>query len=891
MSFLSKNKSTNTNKPKKSFDSEKVPLWTKLYNKIMYGQTGDFIKDSKSLALWDKQYKYYVPIERFISETVIATKYKGFLTTFKVENFDNDYMENYEINHQVDMFNSILSRIPEGFAIHFETQRRITPSREFLDRSNKPIPTQIINRERYNIINSGLVFFKTDLYVTISYIPPSERVSKLKALFDPNIKFEINKSKEEEYEKWFKQQLDTFESEVGIIMSRYAEQTIQCKRLTKQEMTNYLFQSINGLSKDGKLKEPPLDVRIDDYLVKIQPQNDEYVKLNGKYCQVITIKAYPDKFFCRAFESLEYLPFEFRMIHRYIPLGYDESIKLLKRTSKFWGMKLKDSSSIGKTMAGVKTEVNQKALEKKYQSEELANEVREGNFKLGLHTFNVIVEDSNLENLKKNVIDILKRIENAGFNAIVDSTNTLDTLAGCIPGNVADNLRKVTITSDNLVHMIPISSRMQGKKEHPYFKQENGEPEESLFIANSRGNLFDFNNHVQDVGHTMITGRTGSGKSALLNFISTNALKFDNTKCIFFDYGKSSFVPNILSGGIVYDLGVDNVAFQPLAHIDNPDDMSVAINFVLLLIELQDPALITPKTKNIVANALKTLSDNDVSDRTISNLITYIDKLEGEDIKLALEIYSRRGLYGRYLDNNYDSLTNTTSRFITFEMMKLSKDPKILQPIMFYLMTTIRNKFMDGKTKLFTFYDEAWVPLESPIMMEYIKENLKTERKFGACSIFATQSLDDIRNSEIGKVLASQCQTKIYLSNPQAETQDRAIYEEFNLNPKEIRTIANAVPKRQFFYKSSTEDGARAGSILFELDLTALELAYVGRTDISYASVIKTLKKNYGDNLLKLNVQWLNFLNKNDEKHGFAKPIMDYHIQRANYIIEKAKLN
>lgn len=67
------------------------------------------------------------------------------------------------------------------------------------------------------------------------------------------------------------------------------------------------------------------------------------------------------------------------------------------------------------------------------------------------------------------------------------------------------------------------------------------------------------------------------------------------------------------------------------------------------------------------------------------------------------------------------------------------------------------------------------------------------------------------------------CASRIFLPNPQAtEPQIRSIYQSFGLNSRQIRIVAEAVPKRDYYYQS------RLGNRLFDLDLGPATLAFTG---------------------------------------------------------------
>jgi type IV secretion system protein TrbE len=66
--------------------------------------------------------------------------------------------------------------------------------------------------------------------------------------------------------------------------------------------------------------------------------------------------------------------------------------------------------------------------------------------------------------------------------------------------------------------------------------------------------------------------------------------------------------------------------------------------------------------------------------------------------------------------------------------------------------------------------------------------------------ILSTQSLDELRRSEVLDVIIESCPTKIFLANPDM---DRDLYRrQFHLNENEVDLISSLVPKQQFLIKT-----------------------------------------------------------------------------------------
>src|SRR5260370_274725 len=118
----------------------------------------------------------------------------------------------------------------------------------------------------------------------------------------------------------------------------------------------------------------------------------------------------------------------------------------------------------------------------------------------------------------------------------------------------------------------PKSAHLPGREYLAVFETEHQTP-------------YFWNLHVDDVGHTLLTGATGAGKSFLVNFLVTHAQKYDPITTIF-DLGGSYQKLTTLLGGSTWRIGLSHRDFtiNPFCLEQTPDHLHFLFSFVRLLL-------------------------------------------------------------------------------------------------------------------------------------------------------------------------------------------------------------------------------------------------------------------------------------------------------------------
>src|SRR2546425_10269562 len=117
-------------------------------------------------------------------------------------------------------------------------------------------------------------------------------------------------------------------------------------------------------------------------------------------------------------------------------------------------------------------------------------------------------------------------------------------------------------------------------------------PYTTLFRSPFRVNL-----HDSDVGHTLVLGKTGSGKSVLLALLAAQFRRYPEAQVFAFDVGYSMWALAHAAGARHYDLAAgrgDVLCFPPLARIDAAPERARAADWVETLFGLPGVALTPP---------------------------------------------------------------------------------------------------------------------------------------------------------------------------------------------------------------------------------------------------------------------------------------------------------
>lgn len=752
----------------------------------------------------------YLPWAALVAPGVVLQKDRLLQQTIAFRGPDLASSSEAELVSSVASLNNALKRLGSGWAFFVEAQR--FEYNEYPSTAWTNPAAWLVDLERKNQFKQAGAHFESSYYITFVWKLPGSNEKKVSAIFydDPD-KGDANKENERD--------LRHFQKKVSEIVNIMRGVFVEVGELDDDQTLSYLHSTIS--TKRHPVKAPDTPMYLDALLPDQAFTPGDIPMLGNYFIPTCSFTGFPSVSLPGILDELNHLQIEYRWVTRFICLDAEDAKTEIGKYRKRWWQKRKNLWTLLKEEASKQESalLDSDAANKAADADAALQELGEKLVSYGYMTCSVCVWHEDIDEAMKRMELVKAVIQSNGFVVKDETLNSKESWLGSLPGHVYANVRRPLVNTLNLAHVLPFSAIWAGEHENPHLKKISGCGCPHLPCSTTGATAFWLNLNINDVGHSLIMGPTGAGKSTILCLLELQWCKYPKAQVIVFDKDLSARAATLAVGGHLYEPGNEDspVSFQPLAEIHKKSERIWASQFIIDLIKAQN-LTDTPSLKKEIDKALANLaSDEVVGHRTLS---TYKDFVQSSEIRDALRPYTLEGNFGQLFDGSKDDLKAGFWQMIEMNHLMEMGDEAVV-PALSYLFHRLEQRF-DGRPTLLVL-DEAWLFLAHPVFMRRLQKWLKTLRKKNVFVVFATQEVADASESPIMATILSATSTKIYLPDKTALIPKmHKAYSDFGLSDTEIALLAEAQPKRDYYYRSAK------GRRLFNLDMGPIALSFAG---------------------------------------------------------------
>lgn len=428
-----------------------------------------------------------------------------------------------------------------------------------------------------------------------------------------------------------------------------------------------------------------------------------------------------------------------------------------------------------------------------------------------------------------------------------------------LPGNAALIPRPTAITSLNWLCFSSFHNLHTGKpNNNPW-----GDSVAMLKTTSNSPLFFNFHSTRMNedsigkrpAGHTLFLGKTGEGKTTLMNALLTWATKFEPRMFIFDrDRGMQQLVM-ALGGHYTVMRDGEPSGFQPMQMEPTRANIEFCKRLIRVLAEIsRGGTLDANEVEDINAAVEAVMREGSLIAREHRSISSVYQQIPGGHrtndqsaltLKELLKQWTSEGQYGWLFDNARDSLDLSVNDIVAFDISDfiVEKDepaPITRLPMMMYMFYRMRQS-VDGTRPVLKVFDEFATYLDDPIMAREVRRGLKTDRKKQGVYVFATQEPNDALESLIGKTVVQQVVTKVMLHNPEASHEDYV--KGLKLTETEY-DLVTGIPEKSFQFL--VKQGSMSAMAKFDIRGMEKELAILSGTPDGAEACVK-IREEVGD--------------------------------------------
>jgi type IV secretion system protein VirB4 len=699
----------------------------------------------------------FLPFSSHVSPTVLKTTGGDFLLVWRLGGLPFVGREAWNLEHRHNTFNRMLQtlRAPDfvnvAFWVHdVRRRRRLKDESQF----DQPFNQQL--SDAYFDSLSAQKLMGNELYLTMIYRPvvsgkrfveKSSDVGQLQAEQDQAVAklLELAGNVEAVLRDYVPARLGMYEADDSVVFS---------------EALAFFGYLLNRIDEPVPVLSAPAHQYLPVSRQRFSGKSGDFVLTTptgeNHFGAILNIKEYTDSTYPGILNNLKYLDFEYVITHSFSPMGRHDALKVLERTK------------------GMMISSGDKAVSQIVELDHAMDQLSSSNFVLGEYHFTMALYAGSQESLSQQIATARAELSNAGFVSIKEDLAVPAAFYAQFPGNWKYRTRLANMSSLNFLGLSPLHNFATGKLDrNPW-----GRCVTTLQTTNGQPYYFNFHatHPAEDsfgekaIANTMVIGKSGTGKTALINFLLSQVQKLDPAPTIFFfdkDRGAEIFVR--ACGG--HYLALENgqpTGFNPFQCESNEANVQFLADWIKVL---AGKTQYTSREEEDIFRAVENMLDTPPPLRSLTNFQKSLPNMGDDSLYARMKKWTAGNALGWVFDNPADTIDLSQANIIGFDYTDIIDNPEVRVPVINYLLHRLEG-LIDGRRLIYVM-DEFWKILDGEGgLKEFAKNKQKTIRKQNGLGIFATQSPEDALASDISAALIEQTATMVLLPNPSASRED-----------------------------------------------------------------------------------------------------------------------
>ncbi len=699
----------------------------------------------------------FIPLSAHVSPHVVKTTGGDFLMTWRLEGLPFVGREAWELEHRHTTFNRMLQtlRAPDfvnvAFWVHDVRRRgRVAMGGRFEQPFNQALS------DAYHAALSAQKIMQNELYLSLLYRP----VVSGKRLVERSADLvRLGAEQDQAVAK-----LTELATNVEAVLKDYAPRRLGMYTASNGVVFSETLELFAYLVNRIEEPVPVLRAPVGEYLpvsghTFSASSGDFVIRPPGRpHCfgAILNIKEYTDATYPGILNNLKYLDFEYVVTHSFSPTGRQDALKALERTK------------------GMMVSSGDKAVSQIAELDHAMDEIASGNFVLGEYHFLIAIYAGDQQALAHQVAATRAELSNAGFVSVKEDLAVCASFYSQLPGNWKFRTRLASVSSLNFLGLSPLHNFATGKRDR------NPWGEAVTVLQTTNGQAYHFNFHAthpaedsfgeKAIGNTLVIGKSGTGKTALVNFLLSQVQKVEPAPTIFFfdkDRGAEIFVRACGGAYLALESG-QPTGFNPFQCPRTEENVQFLAGLVRVL---AGKAQYSAREDDDIHRAVEGILDMPAALRSMGNFRKSLPNMGDDGLYARLRKWTAGHALGWVFDNPVDEVDLGRARIIGFDYTDILDNPEVRVPVISYLLHRL-EALIDGRPLIYVM-DEFWKILEGGgALKDFARNKQKTIRKQNGLGIFATQSPEDALASDIAAALIEQTATLILLPNPNAARAD-----------------------------------------------------------------------------------------------------------------------